>query len=203
MSGADGSDEITITQAQARFVSWVSEVLLDIVVLNLFVEYVHTIVIDSFAISVLTALLMKLAIDAVKGLEHRVASYFRAKQGLIWRALGLLSVFSILFLSKFVILELVNIVFGDHVELGHFIEVVAIILTMLAGNALLQLVFRQLGRHDDGTLRWAGVLAALRELEGRHDERSAELSAPEVSGDVQDARPGRRPTKEVFCALSR
>ena len=120
---------------------------MDIVVLNLFVEYVHTIVIDSFAISVLTALLMKLAIDAVKGLEHRVASYFRAKQGLGWRALGLISGFSILFLSKFVILELVNIVFGDHVELGHFIEIVAIILTMLVGSAVLRLVFRQLGRN--------------------------------------------------------
>ena len=147
MSGVDGSDEITITRAQARYVSWVSEVLPDIFVLNLFVEYVHTIVIDSFAISVLTALLMKLAIDAVKGLEHRVAGYFRTKQGLVWRALGMISVFSILFLSKFVILELVNIVFGDHVELGHFIEIVVIILTMLVGNALLQLVFRQLGRH--------------------------------------------------------
>ena len=147
MSGADGSEEITITRAQARFVSWVSEVLLDIVVLNLFVEYVRTIVIDSFAISVLTALLMKLAIDAVKGLEHRVASYFRSKQGLVWRALGLISVFSILFLSKFVILELVNIVFGDHVQLGHFIEIVSIILTMLVGSALLRLVFRQLGSH--------------------------------------------------------
>jgi len=148
MSGLDGSDEITITRAQAWFVSWVSEVLLDIVVLNLFVEYIHTIVIDSFAISVLTALLMKLAIDAVKGLEHRVASYFRPKQGLVWRALGLISVFSILFLSKFVILELVNVVFGDHVQLGHFIEIVAIILTMLVGNASLQFVFRRLGHHD-------------------------------------------------------
>ena len=90
---------------------------------------------------------MKLAIDAVKGLEHRVASYFRGKQGLVWRALGLISVFSILFLSKFVILELVNIVFGDDVELGHFIEIVAVILTMLVGSALLRLVFRRLGRH--------------------------------------------------------
>jgi hypothetical protein len=148
MSSADGSGEITITKPQARFVSWVSEVLVDIVVLNLFVEYVHTIVIDSFTISVLTALLMKLAIDAVKGLEHRVAGYFRTKQGLVWRALGLISVFSILFLSKFAILELVNIVFGDHVELGHFIEIVALILTMLAGSALLRFVFRQLGRHE-------------------------------------------------------
>src|SRR5580765_2232754 len=146
MSGADGSDEITITRAQARYIAWVSDVLLDIVILNLFVEYVHTIVIDSFAISVLTALLMKLAIDAVKGLERRVAGYFRTKQGLVWRALGLIAVFSILFLSKFAILELVNIVFGDHVELGHFIEIFSIILTMLVASALLQLIFRRLGR---------------------------------------------------------
>ncbi len=146
MSGANGSDEITITRAQAQFISWVSDVLLDIVILNLFVEYVHTIVIDSFAISVLTAVLMKLAIDAVKGLERRVAGYFRTKQGLVWRALGLIAVFSILFLSKFAILELVNIVFGDHVELGHFIEILSIILTMLVASALLQLIFRRLGR---------------------------------------------------------
>ena len=58
----------------------------------------------------------------------------------------MISVFSILFLSKFVILELVNIVFGDHVELGHFFEIVSIILTMLVGSALLRLVFRRLGR---------------------------------------------------------
>ena len=55
--------------------------------------------------------------------------------------------FSILFLSKFVILEVVNIVFEDHVQLGHFIEIVAIILTMLVGSALLRLVSRRLGSH--------------------------------------------------------
>ena len=45
----------TISPAQARFISWVSEVLVDVVVLNLFVEFVHTVVIDSFYISILTA----------------------------------------------------------------------------------------------------------------------------------------------------
>ena len=44
---------LTISPAQARFISWVSEVLVDIVVLNLFVEFVHAIVIDSFYISIL------------------------------------------------------------------------------------------------------------------------------------------------------
>ena len=146
MTRSNATDEITITRNQGRFISWVTEVLIDIVVLNLFVEFVNTIVIDSFWISVLTAVLLKLMIDAVKGLERRVHSYFWAKDGVIWRALGLATVFSILFLSKFVILEAVNIVFGDHVELGHLIEIVAIIVTMLVVRAALQFVYERLGR---------------------------------------------------------
>ena len=144
----EGLDEITITPAQGRFISWTSEVLVDIVVLNLFVEYVHTIVIDSFTISILTAVLLKLMIDAVKGLEQRVSAYFGAKDGAVWRALGLLAVFSILFFSKFVILEAVNLVFGDHVELGRLIEIIPLILTMLIASALLQLVYKSLGRRE-------------------------------------------------------
>jgi uncharacterized integral membrane protein len=141
----NGADEITITKSQGRYLSWVSDVLIDIVVLNFFVEYVDSVIIDSFAISVLTALLLKLMLDAVKGLEHGVASYFRSKEGWAFRVLGLVTVFSILFLSKFAILEAVNFVFGDHVELGHFIEVVAIIVTMLVVRGVLQAVYERLG----------------------------------------------------------
>ena len=135
----------TVTPAQERFTAWVTEVLIDIVVLNLFVEYAHAIVIDSFAISILTAILLKLMVDAVKGVEQGVSDYFAAKQGTVWKALRVAAVWLILFLSKFVILEAVNFVFGDHVELGSFIEIVAIIVAMLAANAVLHGVYQRLG----------------------------------------------------------
>src|SRR4249920_78386 len=118
MAGANGRGEITINASQARFISWVTDVLIAVVVLNFFVEYVGGVVIDSFTISVLTAILLKLMLDAIKGLEHRVASYFRTKEGTFFKVLGFVTVFAILFLSKFVILEAVNLVFGDHVQLG-------------------------------------------------------------------------------------
>lgn len=137
-----------MSPAQARFLSWVSAVLVDIVVLNLFVEFVHTIVIDSFSISILTAVLLKLMVDAVKGLEQSVSAYFAAREGAVWKAIRFLAVWLILFLSKFVILEAVNVVFGDHVELGSFIEIVGIIVTMLAANAALLAVYRSLGARD-------------------------------------------------------
>ena len=139
------ADAITITRAQQRFADWMTDVLVDVVVLNLFVEFVASVVIDSFWISILTAILLKLMLDAVVGLEHRVAGYFAAKEGTTYRALGLVSGFSILFLSKFVILEAVNLVFREHVELGHFIEIVAIIVGMLGARAVLDIAYRRLG----------------------------------------------------------
>lgn len=138
-------ERLTISPAQGRFISWVSEVLVDIVVLNLFVEFVHTIVIDSFYISILTAVLLKLMVDAVKGLEHAVSANLAAREGAVWKLVRYVAVWLILFASKFVMLEAVNFVFGDHVELGSFIEVVALIVTMLAANATLLAIYRRLG----------------------------------------------------------
>ena len=122
--------------------------LVDIIVLNLFVEFVHTVVIDSFYISILTAVLLKLMVDAVKGLEQAVSAYFAAKPGAAWRTVRVVAVLVILFLSKFLILEVVNFVFRDHVELGSFIEVAAIVVTMLAANFILQGVYQKLASSD-------------------------------------------------------
>jgi hypothetical protein len=135
----------SITPAQARYISWVSAVLVDIVVLNLFVEFVHTVVIDSFYISILTAGLLKLMVDAVKGVEQRVSAALAAREGTAWRLARIMAVWLILFLSKFVMLEAVNFVFGDHVELGSFVEILGLIVAMLAANAALEAVYRMLG----------------------------------------------------------
>ena len=146
--GSDHAATITMTRNQQRFADWVTDVLVDIVVLNLFVEFVDTVVIDSFWISILTAILMKLMLDTVIGLERRVSRYFAAKEGPINRILRFVSVWAILFLSKFVILEAVNLVFGEHVELGHFVEILLIIVGMLGARAALGAIYRRLGEGD-------------------------------------------------------
>jgi hypothetical protein len=143
--GSDHAATVTISRDQQRFADWVTDVLVDIVVLNLFVEFVDTVVIDSFWISTLAAILMKLMLDAVTGLERRVSRSFAAKEGSTNRVLRFVSVWSILFLSKFVILEAVNLVFGDHVELGHFVEILLIIVGMLGTRAALGAIYRRLG----------------------------------------------------------
>ena len=59
----DHTGAIVVTPAQRRFTSWMADVLVYVVVLNLFVEFVHTIVIDTVWISILTAVLLQLLLE--------------------------------------------------------------------------------------------------------------------------------------------
>lgn len=136
---------VTVTRAQEIYTSWARDLLIYVVVLNLFVEYVEGVVIDSFTISILTALLLKIILELVGRFEHRVHHFFEKRKGTIFKILGPVVMFSILFLSKFLILEVVDIVFGEHVELGHFIEVVALIISMLLARALAVWIYKRLG----------------------------------------------------------
>ena len=137
--------ELNIARAQYRFASALTEILVYIVVLNLFVEYVHAVIIDSFTVSILTAVLLWLMLRATVRIERRVARYFRQKKGVFYRALRYACVWAILFVSKFVILEVVAFVFAGRAALGHFFEIVAIVLALIASEALLRWIFRRLG----------------------------------------------------------
>jgi hypothetical protein len=139
-----------MTSAQIRFAKALSEILVYIVVLNFFVEYVPTVVIESFTVSVVTAILLWSILRAVVGLERRVAAYFSRKTGTFPRVLRYLSVWAILFGSKFVILEVVAFVTAGRAALGHFIEVVAISLALIGAETGLRLVYRKLGRAGVG-----------------------------------------------------
>lgn len=146
MTAPDTPRTVTITRKQEVFFSWMSDVLVYTVVLNLFVEHVDAIVIDSFTISIFTAALLKALLDFVMGFEHRVSHFFQQREGTIYRVLGIVSMFAILFFGKFFILEVVDIVFGDHVDLGHFVEIVVLILALMITRELVNRIFLWLGK---------------------------------------------------------
>jgi len=135
---------VLITPRQARFLSWMSDVLIYVVVINLFVEYAPSVIIESFTISLFTALLLKLLLDRILGFEHRVRAWFGRRPGTGWRILGLGATWGILFLSKFVIIEVTHLIFRDSVELGGFLQVVVLIIAMIAARRGLGFVYTRL-----------------------------------------------------------
>lgn len=137
--------ESVMTRRQAAFADWVTDVFVYIVVINLFVEYAPAVIIESFSVSILTAVLMKFMLDAITRFERRIVGFFRSKEGLFFQVTGTVAFFTILAAGKLLILEVVNIVFGDEVELGYFVEVLVLIVAMIVARELVQRIYERLG----------------------------------------------------------
>jgi hypothetical protein len=69
------------TLGQLLYVRYFVAVLVDLVVLNLFEEYWDAVVIESFTMSLLTALLLQLLLKITIKIEHRISVYFKSKSG--------------------------------------------------------------------------------------------------------------------------
>ena len=137
------TDLVTVSRRQQVFGGAVVNVLVNVVVLDLFVEFVDEVVIDSFFISVLTAVLLTAMLAILARFEHRIHDFFFEKHS--WRFAGVVTIWVVLFGGKFVMLEIVNLVFGDHVELGHLLEVILIVVTMMIAGQLMQTIYDRLG----------------------------------------------------------
>ena len=137
-----------LTRRQSIFVSWTKDVLIYVVVLNLFVEYVDGVVIDSFTTSIFTAFLLKALLEIILGLEHRVAHFFAARPGNFSKLLRIMTGWLILFSSKFLILEVEDLVFGDHVELGSFVHVLGLVLALMITRQVVQRIYLALGERE-------------------------------------------------------
>jgi hypothetical protein len=144
-SGKNTITEVTITRRQEIFISWSKDILIYIVVLNLFVEFNNNIEIDSFTISIFTAILLKILLEIILRFEHRVAGFFKSRPGTLSNFLRLLSTWLILFLSKFLILEVVDFVFGEHVELGKFLDVIVLVIALMVAREVYLRIYLSLG----------------------------------------------------------
>ena len=135
LTDEDLDDEIagSYSRRQRIFLSFTFAVLVDLAVLNLFDEFWDYVYIEYFSISLLAALLLQSLLRVTIHIEHRVASYFKKQSGLKPRILRGLSTWGILFGSKFVILEAINIAFGDDVLFtGPIHGLVAFIVVVIA-----------------------------------------------------------------------
>ena len=113
----------------------VIDVFVYVVVLNLFVEYLPQVLSETFTLSLLTALLLKAVLEVVVAGKNRVKARFKAASTPGGKALAGLLLWAVLFGSKFLVLESVDLVFGAAVSLGGFVTVTLLILALLVSRA--------------------------------------------------------------------
>ena len=99
--------------------------------LNLAVEYLPAVISEGFTLSLLTALLLKLALEVVLWIKAYIIVRLRAAKSRPVKVAIALTLWVVAAGSKFVVLKLVELVFGDSVSLGGFLPVTALVVTLL------------------------------------------------------------------------
>ena len=109
----------------------VVDVFVYVIALNLATEYFPQVVTESFTVSILTALMLKAVLEVVLAVKQRVKRRLAAASGTAGKILGALSLWVILAGSKFLVLKIEDLLFGDRVELGGFFAVTGLIITLM------------------------------------------------------------------------
>lgn len=111
------------------------DVFVYVVVLNLAIEYLPAVISEGFTLSLLTAVLLKLALEVVIIVKKRAVARFRGAMSLWARITSGLLLWGAAAGSKLVVLWLVDLVFGDAVSLGGFVSVTLLVVSLLLARA--------------------------------------------------------------------
>ena len=135
---------------QRLFVRYLMATLVDLTVLNVFDEYWQFVTVSSFTISILAALMLQVLLKATVALEHQVALLFKSRPGAFAKFMRFFTAWLILFGSKFVMLGVIDFVFGDAVlfagPLHGVVAFIAVVVAMLVAEEMIVRLYRRLGR---------------------------------------------------------
>ena len=118
------------------------DVLVYVVVLNLAIEFLPAVISETFTLSLLTAVLLKLVLEIVVSVKKAVMARLRSATRIGQRILSAVVLLLLLPGSKLLVLELVSLVFGDAVRLGGFFLVTGLIAALMLARGGVRLLFR-------------------------------------------------------------
>lgn len=107
------------------------DVLAYLVVLGVFIQLFPAVLSETFLLALLTAVLLKVVLEIVLRVKKRIVGRIRSRKSLPVRVVNVVALILVLPGSKFLVLELVALAFGDAVQLGGFLAVTALIVVLM------------------------------------------------------------------------
>ncbi|MGC4174682.1 hypothetical protein [Demequina sp.] len=111
------------------------DVFVYVVVLNLAAQFAPKVITETFLMSLLVAVLLKLVLEVVVLFKKRALARVGGAPTRAGKAIGVLTLVVLIPGAKFVVLWLVDVLFGDAVSLGGFWLVTGLIITLMAARA--------------------------------------------------------------------
>lgn len=142
---ADGSEADVASESPGRrptLRSWivthpadVIDLFVYVVVLNLAVEYLPAVISETFTLSLVTAVLLKVTLELVLRVKGAVLARFHGATAAAAKTAFALMLWVVAAGSKLVVLWLIDVVFSGSVSLGGFIPVTLLVVALLASRA--------------------------------------------------------------------
>jgi hypothetical protein len=137
-----------VNNSQRLFLVYIICILVDMTILNLYAEFSHSIYVESFSITIFIAIFLQLFIVLTRHAEHKLSNFFGDKKGYLKKIKYFLSLWALLFFSKFLMLHGANLIFGDKINFyGMFdglLAFIIVILSFLLGEYLLTKIYQAL-----------------------------------------------------------
>ena len=140
--------ERNINNSQRLFLVYIICILVDMTILNIFAEFSHSVYVESFSITIFIAIFLQLFIVLTRHVEHKLSNFFGDRKSYLTKIKYFLSLWALLFFSKFLMLHGANLIFGDKINFyGMFdglLAFIVVILSFLLGEYLLTKIYRAL-----------------------------------------------------------
>lgn len=134
-------DKVSQTSARQRvFSELFINTLLYVAVLGLFNDYTEIVYAKSFSYLFLASVIMGILTFATFWLKGRIVARYGKTQRLVM-AFG---VWLVMFLSKFVFVWAIDLVFGDNVSIYGYFGIVAVIMSVTIANKITDFVYEKL-----------------------------------------------------------
>lgn len=127
------------------------DVLVYLVILGAFSQLFPEVISESFLLSLLTAVLLKIVLEVVMRVKQAALGRVRSGRTAPIRIISAVVLLLLMPGSKFVVLELVALVFGDAVQLGGFFLVTLLIIVLMLARGLTRRLLGDEAARDAGT----------------------------------------------------
>lgn len=119
----------------------VVDVFVYLVVLCVFVQFLPEVIAETFVVSLLTAVLLKIVLELVLAAKKLLVGRLRSAAGAVSRIIAVATLLLLLPGSKLLVLWLTDLAFGDAVHLGGFWSVTLLVITLTLARAGVRAVF--------------------------------------------------------------
>lgn len=134
------------TSAQLAYQELFIGTLIYVAVLGLFNDYTSIVSAKSFSTIIYASIVLEILTYFAFRLKSTIIAQLKNREGTIYKVLMFFSVWLIMFLSKFVFIWALDLVFGSYIAVNGFFGILLVVLSVTIVHKFAYVIFHKLGK---------------------------------------------------------